>query len=348
MILEPVRRDVPIYLAAIGPQNVALGGEIADGWLPLFFSPLPLHGAARPLARRRGRKEFQVAPLCPVLVDDDVQQCRDMLQPMLALYLGGMGARGKGLQLARAALRLRGGGREDPGPLPRRVEGGGRAGRPGPSSWTRSRSSGRRSGSPSGSKPGARPGVSSLVIQTRQKEALARDGGLLACERCLRGRTRRSGGAASCSPGAPRRRRGRSNWWRDLLIRRAAGGVIHQNTLTLEQEFDVLRAAHEAGVKVPEPIAYLGEIEGREAFVMARIEGETIGRRIVEEPTPWPRETFRGGAREDPRNPAGAAAVPRAGRHDRALLRRARLGRRAASGDRARAALDARKAVAKA
>jgi aminoglycoside phosphotransferase (APT) family kinase protein len=71
---------------------------------------------------------------------------------------------------------------------------------------------------------------------------------------------------------------------RQLLIRRAAGGVIHQGTLTLEHEFDVLRAAHEAGVKVPEPIAYLGEVEGREAFVMERITGETIGRRIVKQP----------------------------------------------------------------
>jgi aminoglycoside phosphotransferase (APT) family kinase protein len=71
---------------------------------------------------------------------------------------------------------------------------------------------------------------------------------------------------------------------RELLIRRAAGGVIHQSTLSLEQEFEVLRAAYEAGVKVPEPIAYLGEIEGREAFLMARIHGETIGRRIVKAP----------------------------------------------------------------
>ena len=73
---------------------------------------------------------------------------------------------------------------------------------------------------------------------------------------------------------------------RELLIRRAAGGVIHQATLTLEQEFEVLRAAHDAGVKVPEPIAYLGEVEGREAFVMERVRGETIGRRIVRDPPP--------------------------------------------------------------
>ncbi|HZG36161.1 MAG TPA: phosphotransferase family protein [Gaiellaceae bacterium] len=71
---------------------------------------------------------------------------------------------------------------------------------------------------------------------------------------------------------------------RELLVRRAAGGVIHQDTLTLQHEFEVLRAAHEAGVKVPEPIGYLGEVEGREAFVMERIHGETIGRRIVKTP----------------------------------------------------------------
>jgi aminoglycoside phosphotransferase (APT) family kinase protein len=71
-----------------------------------------------------------------------------------------------------------------------------------------------------------------------------------------------------------------------LLVRRAAGGVIHVDTLTLEQEFRVLEAAHEAGVAVPRPVAYLGELDGREAFAMERVEGETIGRRIVREPPP--------------------------------------------------------------
>jgi aminoglycoside phosphotransferase (APT) family kinase protein len=66
-----------------------------------------------------------------------------------------------------------------------------------------------------------------------------------------------------------------------LLVRRAGGGVIHEATLSLEQEFQVLEAAAEAGVKVPRPIAYLGELGGREAFAMERVEGETIGRRIV-------------------------------------------------------------------
>jgi aminoglycoside phosphotransferase (APT) family kinase protein len=69
-----------------------------------------------------------------------------------------------------------------------------------------------------------------------------------------------------------------------LLVRRAGGGVIHEDTLPLEHEFRVLEAALEAGVKVPRPVAYLGEVGGREAFAMELVEGETIGRRIVRDP----------------------------------------------------------------
>ncbi len=72
----------------------------------------------------------------------------------------------------------------------------------------------------------------------------------------------------------------------ELLVRRAAGSVIHQGTLSLEHEFEVLRAAHEAGVKVPRPIAYFADLGGREAFAMERCHGETIGRRIVRDPPP--------------------------------------------------------------
>jgi len=71
-----------------------------------------------------------------------------------------------------------------------------------------------------------------------------------------------------------------------LLVRRAAGGVIHRHTLSLRHEFEVLEAAHEAGVTVPRPVAYIEDLDGREAFVMERLEGETIGRRIVREPVP--------------------------------------------------------------
>ena len=71
---------------------------------------------------------------------------------------------------------------------------------------------------------------------------------------------------------------------RELLVRRAGVGVIHRDTLTLEQEFHVLEAAVAAGVRAPRPISYLGEVGGREAFAMERVEGETIGRRLVRDP----------------------------------------------------------------
>jgi F420-dependent oxidoreductase-like protein len=94
LILKPLRREVPIYLAALGPKNVALAAEIADGWLPIFFSPSRFRDVHGP-SLADAPEGFEIAPLCPVVVGDDVQQCRDLLKPMLALYVGGMGARGK-------------------------------------------------------------------------------------------------------------------------------------------------------------------------------------------------------------------------------------------------------------
>jgi aminoglycoside phosphotransferase (APT) family kinase protein len=70
----------------------------------------------------------------------------------------------------------------------------------------------------------------------------------------------------------------------ELLVRRAGGGVIHVDTLSLEQEYRVIEAAHAAGVRVPRPYGYLGELGGREAFATERVGGETIGRRIVSRP----------------------------------------------------------------
>ena len=71
----------------------------------------------------------------------------------------------------------------------------------------------------------------------------------------------------------------------ELLVRRAAGGVIHVDmTLPLEQEYRVIEAAFAAGVRVPRPYGYLGELDGREAFATERVVGETIGRRIVTRP----------------------------------------------------------------
>jgi aminoglycoside phosphotransferase (APT) family kinase protein len=67
-----------------------------------------------------------------------------------------------------------------------------------------------------------------------------------------------------------------------LLVRRAAASVIHRHTLSLRDELAVLEAAHGAGVKAPRPYGYIPDLAGREAFVMERLEGETIGRRIVQ------------------------------------------------------------------
>lgn len=101
LIVHPLRPDVPIYLAAIGPRNVALAAEIADGWLPLFFSPERFAEVHAPqleagFAVRGGRPDgWDLAPLVPVVVADDAAAARDFLKPLLALYIGGMGARGQ-------------------------------------------------------------------------------------------------------------------------------------------------------------------------------------------------------------------------------------------------------------
>jgi len=95
-------RQIPIYIAAIGPKSVEQTAEIADGWLPVFYSPYrtgPYKGAlAAGFARAGGGKSlatFDVAPAVTVILGDDVQACLDFVKPFLALYIGGMGARGK-------------------------------------------------------------------------------------------------------------------------------------------------------------------------------------------------------------------------------------------------------------
>lgn len=97
------RPDLPIYLAAIGPKNVELAAEIADGWLPIFFSPEHYDVVYRPqieagFARAGGAKgidQFDIAVTVPVIVGDDLTACFNQVKPFLALYIGGMGARGK-------------------------------------------------------------------------------------------------------------------------------------------------------------------------------------------------------------------------------------------------------------
>jgi len=99
-ITHPLRADLPIYLASEGPKNVALTAEIADGWIALFYGPRVDgfyraaldEGFSRPTARHTP-DEFEVACIVPVIVDDDVEAAADAYRPMLALYIGGMGAR---------------------------------------------------------------------------------------------------------------------------------------------------------------------------------------------------------------------------------------------------------------
>ncbi len=99
--IHPLRDDLPILLAAEGPKNVALAAEIADGWLAMFYSPYDdayyRTALAEGFARRGeggGPETFEVTCRVNVEFDDDVEAAADRVRPMLALYVGGMGARG--------------------------------------------------------------------------------------------------------------------------------------------------------------------------------------------------------------------------------------------------------------
>jgi F420-dependent oxidoreductase-like protein len=99
-ILHPLRDRIPIYLAAIGPKNVALTAEIADGWLPIFYSPereaiFNEHLDEGLRQSERDPSELDIAATVYVAAGDDIDACRDMLRPFFALYIGGMGARGR-------------------------------------------------------------------------------------------------------------------------------------------------------------------------------------------------------------------------------------------------------------
>ena len=97
-IVHPLRADIPIYMGAEGPKNIALCGEIADGWLPIYYSPKVgsmyrgwlEEGFAR---RPEGRGDFEIATNCQVVVTDDIQSSVDAMKPTLAFYIGGMGAK---------------------------------------------------------------------------------------------------------------------------------------------------------------------------------------------------------------------------------------------------------------
>ena len=98
LTVRPVQDRIPIYLAVLGPKNVALAGEIADGWLPVFFSPEHTAKLRAPLeegAARAGRTldAFRICPSVNVLIGADEDVARNAMRPMLALYVGGMGSR---------------------------------------------------------------------------------------------------------------------------------------------------------------------------------------------------------------------------------------------------------------
>ena len=110
--IHPLRENIPIYLAAEGPKNIALAAEICDGWVAMLFSPKhedmyreALNEGFEREGARRKPDDFEVVATVPFLVSDDVQAAADMLRPFYALYFGGMGAKGKNFH-ANVAIRM--------------------------------------------------------------------------------------------------------------------------------------------------------------------------------------------------------------------------------------------------
>jgi len=105
LTVHPVRAQIPVYLAAVGPKNLELAGEIADGWLGIFFSPEHAEASLEPIRVGRSRRSaatggdvlagFDIAPSLPLVIDDDVALAGDAVRPYTALYVGGMGSREK-------------------------------------------------------------------------------------------------------------------------------------------------------------------------------------------------------------------------------------------------------------
>jgi F420-dependent oxidoreductase-like protein len=100
LTVHPVREHLPLYLAAVGPKNLELAGEIADGWLAIFFSPEHAAEALDHLRAGRARvgkdlSDFDVVPTVPVVIGDDLTACAEPVRAYSALYVGGMGSREK-------------------------------------------------------------------------------------------------------------------------------------------------------------------------------------------------------------------------------------------------------------
>jgi len=94
LMLRPLRAEIPIYLAALGPKNVSLAAEIADGWLPIFVAPERFDDTFGP-SLAAAPPDFEIAATASVFVGDDVPALLDALRPYVALYVGGMGAKGR-------------------------------------------------------------------------------------------------------------------------------------------------------------------------------------------------------------------------------------------------------------
>ena len=100
LTVHPVRAHIPIYLAAIGPKNLELAGEIGDGWLAIFYAPEFAESLLAPINAGRAKSGkslagFDVVPTVPVVIGEDLGKCADFIRAYSALYIGGMGSREK-------------------------------------------------------------------------------------------------------------------------------------------------------------------------------------------------------------------------------------------------------------
>ena len=92
-ITHPLRREIPIYLGAEGPKNVAMTAEIADGWLPLYYSPYRQEVYEENL--KGAKEDFEVCAMANITISDDIEGALATTKAMMAFYIGGMGAKGK-------------------------------------------------------------------------------------------------------------------------------------------------------------------------------------------------------------------------------------------------------------
>ncbi len=148
LMARPLRSEIPIYLASIGPKAVELAFEIADGWLPIFWSP---EKARSVFPLDRAREGFEIAPSVPAVLTDDVTSGRDVLKEYYSFYIGGMGARARTSTTTSSRATATRRSARDPGSVPGRKaargggEGAGRVRRRG-----RARRPGRADARPAG------------------------------------------------------------------------------------------------------------------------------------------------------------------------------------------------------